>query len=199
MKKTKTISFGQVKAYARVADRLQEFRTANPRALIETLPTVQADGQVLFKARILADKGESNSAEATGHALGTTGAKAKDFEKLETIAVGRALALLGYASDGEIVSSEEMEEFEAHQKEKKETLIMEMRERLEEAKTLEELKLSWSSIPVEVKNELESLKEELKKKLPAEVQEVQTGEVPAPVTPEKPKRKKKDEPNTLGV
>jgi len=35
----------------------------------------------------------------------------KDFEKQETIAVGRALAFAGFLSDGEVASYEEMEDF----------------------------------------------------------------------------------------
>ena len=36
----------------------------------------------------------------------------KSFEKLESIAVGRALAFAGFSADGEIASFEEMEEYE---------------------------------------------------------------------------------------
>ena len=162
--KTKTISFGQVKAYARVADRLIEFRTANANALIETIPTIQPDGQILFKARILSDKENPASAEATGHALGDNkGAKA--FEKLETIAVGRALALLGYATDGEIASSEEMDEFQAYKTQKLEEMLFAAQEKLEDCKSLDELKTAWADLPVEAKTSLAELKEKLKAKL----------------------------------
>lgn len=119
--KMKTIDL-QGKQYAQVKDRVKEFRQDNPSGLIETTPTIQADGQILFKARILKDKSDETSAEASGHAMGKSGT-AKAFEKLETIAVGRALALLGYASDGEIASSEEMEEFMMHKVEKRQDAI----------------------------------------------------------------------------
>jgi hypothetical protein len=141
--------------YARVKDRLQEFRSANPNALIETTPVMQPDGSIIFKARILTDKSNPTSAEATGHALGTNkGEKAQDkiFEKLETIAVGRALALLGYASDGEIASSDEMEEFLASKQEKLDALVLECTESIQNCETVDALKTYWTSLSPELIN-----------------------------------------------
>lgn len=162
-KKTKTISL-QGKDYAQVKDRIKEFRSDCPNGLIETTPTIQEDGQVLFKARILKDKADQNSAEATGHAIGQNkGVKA--FEKLETIAVGRALALLGYASDGEIASSEEMEEFNKYQEEKHQEYILEMTERLNSCSTIDELKEVWGLVDGSSRKELETLKEQRKKQI----------------------------------
>jgi len=112
MSKVDTIKIGGGAIYAKVSERLKVFRSENPRGKIETVPVMQENGMVLFKATILKDKQDEFSAEATGHALQTKSGT-KDFEKLETIAVGRALALLGYGADGEIASSDEMEEFEA--------------------------------------------------------------------------------------
>lgn len=161
-RKTATIDL-KGKAYAQVKDRLMEFRQANPNGLVETLPTIQADGQILFKARILKDKADASSAEASGHALGPNKGE-KAFEKLETIAVGRALALLGYSADGAIASSEEMEEYLEYQQDKKHQAILEARERMEDCKTIGELKVVWAPLPLEVKEELEDLKSELKAK-----------------------------------
>jgi len=132
--KVKTIDL-QGKNYAQVADRLKEFRENCPNGLIETTPTIQEDGQIMFKARVLKDKAKPESGEATGHALGKN-AGAKAFEKLESIAVGRALAMLGYLASGEIASSEEMQEFYDYQNQK----IDEAIERINDAKTLDELK-----------------------------------------------------------
>ena len=81
MQKVKTIDL-KGKQYAQVKDRLKIFREQNPRAKIETIPLVQEDGQILFKATILADKADEHSPEATGHALGKNGG-VKAFEKLE--------------------------------------------------------------------------------------------------------------------
>lgn len=162
-KKINTISL-QGKEYAQVKDRIKEFRKDNPRGLIETNPTIQPDGQIIFKARILKDKEDQNSAEATGHAIGKN-AGVKAFEKLETIAVGRALGLLGYASDGEIASSEEMEEFESYKEEKREARIQELTELIENTKTLKELQEVWASVDGGLKKELEKLKDTKKEML----------------------------------
>lgn len=152
------------KAYAQVKDRLQEFRQQNPNGLIETAPAIQADGQILFRARILKDKADESSAEATGHALGANKGD-KAFEKLETIAVGRALALLGYASSGEVASSEEMEEFNCYVQTRHEETVLAIREKLEDAKTLKELASVWSSLPYsKAKEECLAYKDELKAK-----------------------------------
>jgi hypothetical protein len=144
MKKTATIDL-KGKAYATVPARLKVFREENPRGLIETNPTIQADGTLIFKTRIVVDKADPNSAEATGHAFGK-GKGDKDFEKTETISVGRALALLGYMASGDIASSEEMEEFEEYKKEQKQVAITNAIEQINDTKTLEELKTVWTSL-----------------------------------------------------
>jgi len=99
--------------YALVPQRLKQFRQDNPRSSITTKPTFQEDGTVVFTAKILKDKADENSAEATGHAYGKMG-EVKAFEKLETVATGRALALLGYLNNGQIATTEEMAEFEEY-------------------------------------------------------------------------------------
>lgn len=133
----KTIDL-QGKQYATVPERLKEFRELHKRALIETSHTIHEDGSVVFNTRILTDKSDTNSAESTGSAMYTAkqmqGSKA--FEKLETISVGRALALLGYLNNGQVATSEEMDEFNAYQDEKIEQAVDE----LKSAPTLEDLK-----------------------------------------------------------
>jgi len=142
MTKLPTIKL-QGKDYAQVKDRLNEFRVANPRGLIETTPMMQADGSIMFKARIVKDKSDPASAEATGHSMGSNkGLKA--FEKVETIAVGRALALLGYGSDGSIASSEEMEEFEEYKDSKQVKLIQELKKKVDLISTVEKLRKFYS-------------------------------------------------------
>lgn len=154
--------------YAKVNERVKAMRTDFPNALIETTPTF-GSGDLMFKARILKDKSDPNSAEATGHSYKTLSDKEKEkyFEKQETIAVGRALAFMGYAPDGEIASSEEMEEFLEHQEEQKALMLQEYKERIEECGTLEELKNVWATIPAEggFQLALAELKEVMKQKL----------------------------------
>src|ERR1044072_2785517 len=111
---SKSIKFGD-KDYSLVPERLKKMREENPRASIETEPTYNADGSVTFRATIIRDLADEHSARATGNARYTEIElkKPKAFEKLETVSVGRALANLGYLNDGQIATTEEMEEFEA--------------------------------------------------------------------------------------
>jgi len=152
MKKTATIDL-KGKAYAQVKDRLKEFRTDCPNGLIETTPTV-SDTSIIFKARILKDKSDPASAEATGHSFAKVTEKGveKQFEKQETIAVGRALSLLGYSSDGEIASSEEMEEFLQTKQDKLAEQVFEYTESIGNCKTKEELQTLWSGLSGTMKN-----------------------------------------------
>jgi len=113
MTNVQTINF-HGNEYATVPQRLKAFREANPRASITTKPEFMADGTIVFSATIIQDKGSATSAEATGHSYGKN-AEVKAFEKLETVATGRALALLGYLNNGQIATTEEMEEFETYQ------------------------------------------------------------------------------------
>lgn len=162
MRKTKTIDI-KGKEYSQVKERLKVFREQCPYGLIETKPEVSGD-KMIFYTRILKDKRDKNSAEATGHSMGDLKAN-KDFEKLETISVGRALALLGYAQDGEIASSEEMEEFNKYKEEKFQKEIQESKTKLENCKSLKELQEVWLSLNVNLQKELKEIKEQLKLKL----------------------------------
>ena len=121
--------------FAKVVDRINEFREDNPRGLIETSPQMDGD-QIIFRAHIVKDKSDKNSAEATGHAFAKNEGTEKQFEKLETIAVGRALAMLGYAASGEVASFEEMEEFATYRDQKIDELI----EGMADCKTIAELR-----------------------------------------------------------
>lgn len=140
-KRVKTSKVAGEGEYAYVADRLKQFREDCPNGLIETTPNIRDDGSMIFTARILKDKNKPESAEATGHAM-TKSTNAKAFEKLETQAVGRALALLGYLASGEIASAEEMEEFYEYQ----ETKIQEAVDALNASITIDELKETFMGL-----------------------------------------------------
>lgn len=127
--------------YAKVPDRIKLFREECPNGLIETEPTIRDDGQILFKARVLKDKARPESGESTGHALGG-GKGDKALEKLETIAIGRALATLGYLASGEVASSEEMDEFYSY----RETKIEGALEQLQVALDVPSLKETFMSL-----------------------------------------------------
>lgn len=120
--------------YATVPQRLKEFREKHPNSDIQTEPTFHPDGSVTFKARIIKDLSDENSMKGTGHAhySATEMKQPKAFEKLETVARGRALSDIGYLNNGEIASTEELEEFYGFQFDKVEKQI-------NEAKTVEDL------------------------------------------------------------
>lgn len=145
VRKLETISL-QGKAYAQVATRIKEFREMCPNGLIETTPTFQPDGSLTFRARILKDKKDQTSGEGTGNSRGftkdpKTGAEIpKAFEKLETIAVGRALAMIGYMASGEVASFEEMEEFLSEKETKRQEKIQEIKEQADKITDVEELR-----------------------------------------------------------
>ena len=149
------------KNYATVPTRIKEFRQECPNGLIETKPETQADGTVIFTARILKDKANPSSGEATGHSIGKiTGDKM--FEKLETIAIGRALAILGYMASGEVASSEEMEEFNKFKMERHEQQVAEVIKQMKEAKTLAQLQKIFVDSPVKTDKDVIGVKDEMK-------------------------------------
>lgn len=144
MSKVDTINY-QGKDYATVPARLKEFRSMNPRASISTVPKFLDDGGLMFQATIIADRADDSSATATGTAMYTASEMSgkKQFEKLETISIGRALAVLGYLNNGEVATGEEMAEFEDYKEDKKATAKSLAIESLEASKTIEELKLTF--------------------------------------------------------
>lgn len=147
-----SIKFGD-KDYALVPARLKKFREANPRASVDTEPTYNADGSITFKATITQDRANEYSATATGNARydATELKKAKAFEKLETISVGRALANIGYLNDGQIATTEEMEEYEFYRAAK-------YADRIEAAKSVDDLMAIFNAMnPDEKKQFTESL------------------------------------------
>lgn len=130
MSKIDTINY-QGKDYATVPARLKAFREENPRASISTEPMFLENGNLMFKASIVKDRADENSATATGSAMYTASEMSgkKQFEKLETISIGRALAVLGYLNDGQVATGEEMAEFEEYQSEKIEKSIKDAKSR----------------------------------------------------------------------
>jgi len=145
-KKIETIDL-KGKSYATVPTRIKKFREECPNGLIDPKPTFLENGQTMFSVRVLKDKANPNSAEATGHAIGmiATDKGDKGFEKLETIATGRALALLGYMASGDVASSEEMEEFTEYQQTKKDLLLEELQEKINNIKNIDDLKTIYKA------------------------------------------------------
>jgi len=102
---TATIDIGKGIRYAKVAARSAVFHEDNAKCAIETSCEFK-EGFAMFSAKVTTKKGTF-----TGHSMDKVQGRPKQFEKLETIAVGRALAFAGYLSSGEIACAEEMIEF----------------------------------------------------------------------------------------
>lgn len=160
MKKVPTIDL-KGKEYAQVKDRVKKFRENTTNGSIETEMQQLPDGSVVIKATVVVDKSDEGSRSATGQSFGKIGTD-KAFEKLETIAVGRALAFLGYLADGEIASSDEMEEFVKYQQGKKDDAI----DLLKSAKSTDELKETFTKLGnLMADTEIIKVKDEMKSKL----------------------------------
>lgn len=143
----KTINL-QGKEYAQVAERVKQFREDFPNSKIITKNTLTESGGTEFNTFIWRDRkdyisGDLDSADSTGTARGNTGKAVKDFEKLETISVGRALALLGYLSSGEVASFEEMETYYADKEAERKAYVQEQVDLFDHAKNMNELKQLW--------------------------------------------------------
>lgn len=104
MPQLKTINL-QGSEYAKVSSRLAEYHRTEKQPTIRT--SYRFDNSYLIVEAIVLSKG----GEFYGHSFGKVD-KVKAFEKLETVAVGRALAFAGYLADGEIASYEEMQDFD---------------------------------------------------------------------------------------
>lgn len=154
-RRAQTTKIGGGADYAKVAERLKLFREDNKNSKHESAYETDVDGSLVFTVWLWKDKADlmelmksgitdkealRSSADANGNARSSGDRKAtKDFEKLESIALGRALANLGYLASGEIASSEEMEEFEKFKKEQLEEASKELLAKISETKTGGEL------------------------------------------------------------
>lgn len=103
------------KDYVLVKDRVEYFNATYELGSIQTEMITQSSNIVVFKAVIIPDI-ELSDRRFTGHSFGTID-DVKAFEKLETVAVGRALAMMGIGIVDSIASADEMDRF--HKKEDK--------------------------------------------------------------------------------
>ncbi len=165
-KKVKTTKISGGTEYAKVADRLKEFREKCPRGKITNSFQKLDNGDFIFRAEIVSDLKDDSSprADATSMMSASKMKNDKGFEKGQTVAVGRALAFLGYLASGEIASSEEMEEYEEFKAERFEEKVSQALELLESSKNIQELQKAWLSFPQEVKadSRVSELKDKLK-------------------------------------
>lgn len=147
-RKIKTMKL-QGKDYAKVADRLRAIHEDHKDFDIETDCVFQADGAVLTaKLTIREDKVVR---VFNGHSYGKVGGQ-KALEKLETIAVGRALAFAGYHADGEIASADEMQDMAV---ELDQEIVADAVMQIMDAKSVPELEKTYKSLPQAVKQSKE--------------------------------------------
>ena len=176
----KTVKIGGGIDYAKVADRIKIFWEENPNGKIDTEREDISDNKVRFIARIWRDSKvildlatvgtDINIVKLTANAMASADAAKKgdkENEKLETVAVGRALAMLGYLASGEVASREEMEQFEAYKADLFQDEIDKTIEKMKKAKTIDELRKLYVSLSAELRNnpKILNIKDELKKKL----------------------------------
>lgn len=165
--------------YAKVSTRLKQFREDYPNSKVETINNKLEDGTIEFTSYIWKNKDEyidvlkevkdavvaRGTADSTGHSSGKAVAE-KKFEKLETIALGRALANLGYMASGEIASFEEMEEFIEYKREQKENAIDDALDQISKAKSISKLKNVFMGLgPLIAEKEIVDAKDKRKAEL----------------------------------
>lgn len=101
--------------YVGVNERISKFREDHPQGLINTFRE-KGESCEYFKAVVFRNLEEAKLyppiAAASGHAEIVDNGGKKSFEKAETVAIGRALAILGYEVKKGLASAEEMEQFE---------------------------------------------------------------------------------------
>ncbi len=107
-------------SYVKVNTRLSQFRKDNPEGAIQT-QRIGEDGGVIFKCLVFRNSqdiqnyGVAGVAPAAGHSYLPDWARDDDQkveEYAETVAIGRALACLGYSVDKSIASAEEMNKYQ---------------------------------------------------------------------------------------
>ena len=176
----KTVKIGGGIDYAKVADRIKIFWEENPNGKIDTEREDISDNKVRFIARIWRDSKvildlatvgtDINIVKLTANAMASADAAKKgdkENEKLETVAVGRALAMLGYLASGEVASREEMEQFEAYKADLFQDEVDNTIKEMKKAKTIDELRKLYVSLDTELRTnqKILNIKDELKKKL----------------------------------
>lgn len=180
MGRIKTVKIGGGIDYAKVADRIKIFWEENPNGKIDTEREDISENKVRFIARIWRDSKvildlatvgtDINIVKLTANATASADAAKKgdkENEKLETVAVGRALAMLGYLASGEVASREEMEQFEAYKADLFQDEVDNTIKEMKKAKTIDELRKLYVSLDTELRTnqKILNIKDELKKKL----------------------------------
>lgn len=167
----------QGKDYAQVAERIRLFRSENPNGKIITKRVTNEEGnddkEMTYRTYIWKNRddyipNDLYSCDASAEASLVIKDK-KDKEKLETISVGRALAMLGYLASGEVASSDEMEEFYRERDEKIKQQAAEYKEQiidnLRTAPTLDDLRDIFTKSRLTTDSDVIKVKDECKEKI----------------------------------
>lgn len=163
--KKASMKFGE-KEYRFVPDRIKQFREENPRGDIDTNPTFHEDGSLTFKAIATRDVTQPSArGSGTAHYSAEEMKPKKAFEKLETISVGRALSMLGYLNDGQVASTEEMEEFNDYKADLLAEAIQAAIQSFNDAKTIDELKKAFIASELMFEDEVIAAKDKRKSEL----------------------------------
>lgn len=178
--------------YAKVADRMLEFRKDWPRSksMTDHEEIRNEEGKVVevkFYCWLWKDKKDydemvksgvtdidvlRSTADADGAAKAAASVleQPKAFEKHQSVATGRALAYLGYAASGEIASFEEMELYEEEKNERLRQYVEDQMILFENAKTLDELKDLWIACTAKANKDLVAAKDKRKLELEAKIE-----------------------------
>lgn len=107
--KLKTINL-KGREYVQVDTRVEYFNQTYPNGCITTSYTRQDGSGYIFQAKVTPDMEKPNRF-FTGHSYGEVG-REKAMEKLETVAVGRALAFMGIGIVEGIASADEIHKYQ---------------------------------------------------------------------------------------
>lgn len=109
------------KEYVQVKDRVIYFNENYPNGKIATSIITSNGDMVTFKCKITPDIA-TPTRYFTGHSFGTL-QEVKAFEKLESVAVGRCLAMMGIGVIESIASADEMHRFNSREAQKEITRV----------------------------------------------------------------------------
>jgi len=163
------------KDYAKVSSRIKALHEQYDDARIATDYEFQ-ECCAICKATITPEVNDNPDRCFTGHSMGKTNGE-KAFEKLESVAVGRALANAGFLASGEIATAEEMQKFQDSSKTSdnsddnslSEDVENRAKKAIDKAKDMNSLRDVWTQMPDKVKRnkEMQNHKDERKKELTA--------------------------------
>jgi hypothetical protein len=129
------------KKYCQVKDRIKAFNEIYKKGCIQTESHITNE-IVMFKATVYPNIIDEPTRYFTASSYGDVKGL-KSFEKLESVAVGRCLAYLGFGIDGSIASLEEMENFSEREENEKEVNTSQTSQPQPQSQSLPANLLNW--------------------------------------------------------